>query len=405
MQALDDESGSAHSLSLQKDKIIETLQFELAEAQIKLVEIENIGSGRLQDLEKMLMEARMANARLIEGNESFQLLLNERSMASDLSGDDVNRCATIQEEHTASARDTGTSLAEELEHAVDTDDGGQRSLEAELKALKDQNKALSLYITKIIERLLNHKDFESILDKTPDLMSGQPKLNTEKELPAPPPRRESMSAGLLTRAKSVTAAPNRPRPRPMSYMPVRPSTDLPLRGNNTGNANRFSLQRSNSVRSSMIANHGQSIAELDDQPLALKSSQPHNESSNHSQTSPAYVSPRGSIMGPEADPTGANNNIIDAKMMFADAIALDNSHNPESRLSNGTSSPPRVSAERAAAVMAGNKPRPLRLVQESVEAQAEQEARKKANRGSWMPGWFSKVTTEADPQQKRTFSG
>ena len=110
-------------------------------------------------------------------------------------------------------------------------------------------------------------------------------------------------------------------------------------------------------------------------------------------------------MNPELGPTSMDTNVIDTKMISADAMTVDNNNNPESRLSNGTSSPPRMSAERAAAVMAGNKPKPLRLVQESAEAQAEQEARKKANRGSWMPGWFSKVTTEPEPQQKRTFSG
>ena len=403
-------------MTLQKDKVIETLQLELAEAQIKLVEVENIGSGRLQDLEKMLIEARMANARLIEGNESFQLLLNERSTNGGLSRDELTHCSTIQEERAASTLGSGTTLADELEHADDTDRESQRSPEVELKALKDQNKALSLYITKIIERLLNHKDFESILDKTPDLMSGQPKLNTEKELPTPPPRRESMSAGLLTRAKSVTTAPNRPRPRPMSYMPVRPSTDLPLRGNNASNTNRISLQRSNSVRSNMVVNHGQTTSDLNDQSSALTNPQHHSDSSNHDQTSPAYVSPRGNVVNPvsglpdmathlPSSTTSIDGHINDTKVMSPEAIVIDNNHNLESRLSTGTSSPPRMSAERAAAVMAGNKPRPLRLVQESAEAQAEQEARKKANRGSWVPGWFSKVITESEPQQKRTFSG
>ncbi len=44
-----------------------------AEAQIKLVESENQGGGRLQEVERLLMEARMANARLMEDNESYQL--------------------------------------------------------------------------------------------------------------------------------------------------------------------------------------------------------------------------------------------------------------------------------------------------------------------------------------------
>ena len=400
---------------MEKDKIIQSLQLELAEAQIKLVEVENIGGGRLQELEKMLMEARMANARLIEGNESFQLLLNEKSINGDLAKDDLSHCSTVQEEYTASALGSGTSLAEELEHASDKNEQNHHSPDAEIKSLKDQNKALSLYISKIIERLLNHKDFESILDKTPDLMSG-PKLNTEKDLPPPPPRRETMSVNMLSRAKSVTTAPTRTRPRPMSYMPVRPSTDLPFRGPGIGSANRRSLQRSSSVRSSAMLSNGQTIPDFDEQSSALTDTQNDVNITSHNQTSPTYISPRSSIVNTEPKfpnmaarlPSGSgsvNGSTTDAKTMSTSANNADTDNNLENRFGGGAASPPRISAERGAAVMAGNKPKPLRLVQESAEAQAEQEARKKANRGSWMPGWFSKAMIEPEAQQKRTFSG
>lgn len=46
------------------------------------------------------------------------------------------------------------------------------------------------------------------------------------------------------------------------------------------------------------------------------------------------------------------------------------------------------------AVMAQNKLRPLRLVQENKEALEEEEAaRKKANRGSWI-SWFSRPSQD-----------
>jgi hypothetical protein len=71
---------------MQKDKIIESLRLELAEAQVKLVETENMGGGRMQDLEKILLETRMTNARLMEDNESFQLLLSEKTLNGDFQG-------------------------------------------------------------------------------------------------------------------------------------------------------------------------------------------------------------------------------------------------------------------------------------------------------------------------------
>ena len=60
--------------------MIESLRLELAEAQLKLVENENMGGDRLQLLEKQLLEARISNARLMDDNESFQLLLSEKTL-------------------------------------------------------------------------------------------------------------------------------------------------------------------------------------------------------------------------------------------------------------------------------------------------------------------------------------
>ena len=75
---------------LQKDKLIESLRLELAEAQIKLVESENQGGGRLNEVERLLMEARMSNARLMEDNESYQLLLQEKTLHGDFGKGDFS---------------------------------------------------------------------------------------------------------------------------------------------------------------------------------------------------------------------------------------------------------------------------------------------------------------------------
>jgi len=40
--------------------------------------------------------------------------------------------------------------------------------------------------------------------------------------------------------------------------------------------------------------------------------------------------------------------------------------------------------------MTGNKMRPLRLVQETAEEEEAQRQKLKANRGSWIAGWFNK---------------
>lgn len=52
------------------------------------------------------------------------------------------------------------------------------------------------------------------------------------------------------------------------------------------------------------------------------------------------------------------------------------------------------------AVMTQNKLRPLRLVSETAKLEEEEAARKKANRASWIPGWFNRPANAEEPQQQ-----
>ncbi|KZF20074.1 hypothetical protein L228DRAFT_250514 [Xylona heveae TC161] len=183
-------SKNSSKLILQKDKVIESLRLELAEAQIKLVEVENMGGNHLQEVEKMLLETRMTNARLMEDNESFQLLLSERTLNGDFSkaeflqnigGGGSSSDGADDDTQTLHKRRHNSSLADELysinlegEHEEDDEKNICRRLESEAKSLRDQNKALTLYINNIIERLLSHKDFEKILDRTPNTAPAPP---------------------------------------------------------------------------------------------------------------------------------------------------------------------------------------------------------------------------------------
>ncbi|KAI7175210.1 hypothetical protein KC324_g10110, partial [Hortaea werneckii] len=268
-------------------KIIEGLRLELAEAQIKLVEVENMGGGRMQDLQRQMYEVKMQNARLMEENESFQLLLTERTLHGEFSNSEFLRPPSNAGGSRPPSRQPnqgGASLADELNGedvdasfmtttteggasaGTSTDDQAKR-LQGEISSLKDQNKALTLYINNIISRLLQHEQFETILDKTPDLMSGganssksNPQqarggtataaANTDKDLPPPPPPKDEIRTtfdnlegrrppqdpqpadeddqkplGFLQRAKSVmsgggSGAGNRSsRPRPVTQVP------------------------------------------------------------------------------------------------------------------------------------------------------------------------------------------
>ena len=380
---------------MQKDQVIKSLRLELAEAQIKIMELDTDGGGRVHELEKRLLETRIANARLMEDNESFQLLLSEKTLNGDFSKTE------------AMQQSSGVgSLAEELgsEDTESTDEKSDdyRRLETEVKSLKDQNKALAKYIETIIGRLLAHKEFENILDKTPDLMSGAPRprtANTDKELPPPPPAKDTEPApSFLQRATSVIAGTAK-RPRPASQIVPSPATapiEEPLK------TPTVPLHRPEPIRTSI---HVRSHSEMP------KSAPPFNQMSR----GPPSTGSGGPLFSPSISPNAATatrtsfisppataSSISTSRVPSGSASrasregdnAISSSNSTFSDHSGGVDgSPPRSNGNNyTGAVMTQNRLRPLRLVQENPKQEedaAAVAARKKANRGSWMPNWMN----------------
>lgn len=214
---------------MQKDKLIHSLRLELAEYEVRLTQADHMGGSRVSALEQQLLDAKMTNARLMEEIESYQLLISTATLNGDFSRTDIMTNAFSdypqgepekENEHDMDRRrkdisrrnsvgPVNTSLAAELGEMEEEDESAEaeahRKLEAELKSLRDQNKALTLYINNIIERLLNHKDFETILDKTPSLGSIQAGQK-EAAAPAPPPAAEKPSK-LFALARNVMKSP------------------------------------------------------------------------------------------------------------------------------------------------------------------------------------------------------
>jgi hypothetical protein len=380
------------TLLLQKDKMVESLQLELAEAQIKLAEIEHMGDGRLQEIEKQLLDTRMANARLLEDNESFQLLLSEKTLKGDF----------LQETRPQTAAAIGT-LADELESAGDDGEGESsktyKKLEAELKSSRDSNKALTLYIDKIIGKLLQHEGFEHIIhekDEPPEL----PAKPTDKALPPPPPGEQAPS--FLQRARSVVSGrAGRPLPktRPLSYMPPATVDVAATAHENPATAPSIPLARGGHrrARSDQVTENpaatvvvGQTRRES---PLRTSSGGPSSPGisptmspSTSSNRSPFVFSnpPSSRITSgsgpPTAEPRSRTNSILSQQSGEVN--------------SQGTHSPPREKLGLnvlPGAVVKQNQLRPLRLVRENTQLEDDEAARKKANRGSWMPAWFNRA--------------
>ena len=391
---------------MQKDQVIKSLRLELAEAQIKIMELDTDGGGRVHELEKRLLETRIANARLMEDNESFQLLLSEKTLNGDFSKTE------------AMQQSSGIgSLAEELgsDETESNDDKSDdyRRLETEVKSLKDQNKALAKYIETIIGRLLSHKEFENILDKTPDLMSGAPRpqtANTDKELPPPPPAKDNEPAPtFLQRATSVIAGKSK-RPRPSSQIvssSVAASNDTATAPNEgAAEAPTVPLDRPKPSRASW---HVRSQSEMPSvAPLV-----------NQMYRGPPSAGLGGPILSPGISPgvttatrtsffptqTAASSNPT-SRVASGSASRASREGNNVGSSSNSTfsdhsggvdGSPPRnngssVTNNYTGAVMTQSRLRPLRLVQENPKQEEDAAtiaARKKANRGSWMPTWMN----------------
>lgn len=388
---------------MQKDRLIESLRLELAEAQIKIVEMENMGGGRMHELEKTLLETRITNARLMEDNESFQLLLSEKTLNGDFTKTDVMHGTS----------ELG-SLAEELESAEGESDNYRR-LEIEAKSLKDQNKALTLYVENIIGRLLQHKEFENLLDKTPDLMSGKPRptADTDKDLPPPPPaKNEEPAPSMLQRAKSVVAGTAR-RPRPISQAAPQTVT-APTVNEDPSTAPSVPLGRPHSTRDgshrrsqSEMPNAAPIVNQMYRGPPSTGSTVPLGSPGLSAGNTAARTSFFTSTT-PSANPSAPSSRVPSSSLIPPEAIGSSSNSTFSDHSGEVTtgSSPPRAGNARhpnnyTGAIMTQSKLRPLRLVQQNREHEGGQSgsdddvaARKKANRGSWMPGWFNRAKEE-----------
>ncbi|KAF4122798.1 DNA repair exonuclease SbcCD ATPase subunit [Geosmithia morbida] len=437
------DSRNNSKLILQKDKLIESLRLELAEAQIKLVESENQGGGRLQEVERLLMEARMANARLMEDNESYQLLLQERTLKGDFGQNDFSYMGSNANQDALDALEGkgagnggggGSSLADELDEAADdtiistaTADvagvgaggaGGagasgeaERRLEAELKSMKEQNKALTLYINKIIERLLQHHDFESILDQSGDMnppTTGAGAADTSKDLPPPPPPssdKPQAATSFIQRAKSMAGGSNRmsagPPPRPMSYIHSTASSahtdpdtapSIPI-----GNLTRSASKRHSRPRSEQYTGSSSGAVSLvsqmykgPDGPTSPTLGNPRHSQSffapgvlpinggNANSAAAARVpSSSGSVNGSQHQPSSSGN--FPGMRSETSSVSGDSAGDLSTPPSQ---SPPRSHSDKGT-TFTGGKPRPLRLVQENPEVGGVKENK----RASWISGW------------------
>ena len=413
------DSRSNSKLLLQKDKLIESLRLEVAEAQIKLVETENRGGGRLQEVERLLMEARMTNARLMEDNESYQLLLQEKTLNGDFGKDHLGYMGNSNADALNALEGRApTSLADELSqssedfHEISTE--AYKRLESELKAAKDSNKALTLYINKIIERLLQHSDFEAILDQSSDFKPGSSAANVDKDLPPPPPPKDTSTQSMFQRAataaiSSVTGSTptKNNRPRPQSQMPYPISTNSQpsvTADPETAPSIPFGLSRTSSVRQPSSGRPKSEqftggAASVVNQMYKGGSTSPPLHGPQTPRSSQSFFAP-GPLPGgakrvPSSGQAGSTGTFPGGVRSESSSLSEETGSVTQGSPRTGTGSvgsgEERGGRSREGmASFAGGKPRPLRLVLDREEKEKEREETKSGKRGSWMGvsmGW------------------
>lgn len=399
----------------EKDTMIQALRLEVADVSLRIAEQEHAGDGRLQTLESQLRDLELRNARLAEENDSFQILLGERTIKGDLHLDRSDQ---------ASSRIS--TLAEELETVDENEEvtaESYRRLEAELKNVREEKKALTLYIDKIIGKVLQHEGFEHIItgkDESEETVSTKKAVERKnKPLPLAPSAIESPAATsqrhtpepptnpttFLQRARSVVSRVGPPK-RPMSYIAAPPSAnENPITAPSIPINRGHRRVRSDQSQLAEIVPGALGQQLQTSPPRATPSSnlnpaaQPRSQASSYTRRLSSHTEP--------PDTTSSRNSIIssesishqstDATSYQASMTTKDNAAPapPPTSTSASTSTIPSTPASTAitAGVMKQNQLRPLRLVQEKKQ---EDEDMRRANRGSWIGGWFNNTNTNTN---------
>jgi len=423
MAARRDSSQNYARLLRHKDRLLEQLQLELAEAQVKIMELENTGSSRINELERMLIDTRVQNAKLLEDKDYYQTLFEEQMLVQEQMLE--RRSATSNATSTISA---SSSVSQQLSRETPASSvyGGYespeqvRKLEAEVNTLQDQNKALTQYVDQIVSKLMQHESFEPLFADGSVTGDNPLKLAHSAKENAPP--------SLLRRAGSIFGGKARPRPslshsHPNSQehirdstasQPISPLADAPILLTATSSrpspnpnedqttATRVPIRRPISTRYSSNEWQVPTIPSTN-----ANNPGPSRNGAGIRQTSAAstasYFGNGGGVpISPTLHPNADTTSIISRATSDSGISTVEHTQFPDSTSTTTTTTtnhaPPTAPMQshqqglhRSNTVISSSQgPRPLRLVQAKVEADnAEERARKVANRQSWR-GWFGK---------------
>ncbi|KAI9218477.1 hypothetical protein BC828DRAFT_399578 [Blastocladiella britannica] len=185
---------------------------------------------RVVDQSNELIQMEEINKSLMEENESFQMLLSERTVSGEFflarppqplgswSGPGFDstpaEAGGSVSSSSPSAGVSTQSLADEMAGPINP---------AEFRALKQENKALQLYIQKILGRIMDRPDLQNLLsaDYTPGAAAAAAADRSTRSAAAAGASGRARPASLMPAASS--SSPDRAAPsarRPLSWIPA-----------------------------------------------------------------------------------------------------------------------------------------------------------------------------------------
>ncbi|CAO3639597.1 unnamed protein product [Mucor hiemalis] len=164
-----------------QDKLILDLKNEVEKQKSLLQESQSASqliSLKVVHLEHEITNVKQLNRSLMEDNESYQILLHEKTINGEFMmnpimqvEDNNNTISLMKESSSSNTNNGGLNLADELASSI-PDWNNQKEAEnnqtiqkltEEVKTLQDTNRALQLYMNKILMKIINNKQLEDVL--------------------------------------------------------------------------------------------------------------------------------------------------------------------------------------------------------------------------------------------------
>lgn len=180
-------TASTAAATKEKDKTIERLKNELEQVQQQTEMVSREYSLRHEKIELELTQTKAMVSRLMEENEGFQFLLAEKAILGGFAAsNDMSDSTTTTITTNANATNTTNdhTINDDTKDDDDNDDAATAieqaappphttpgelkkrifELEFETKSVRNHNKALTLSLERLVQRLLEYKDFERVVE-------------------------------------------------------------------------------------------------------------------------------------------------------------------------------------------------------------------------------------------------